>query len=67
VAVPPFTGTALLQAMRLSESTAGVPADHFLLTEGQTRATLLLPPGGYGLRLETEAGIQPMWGTVTVT
>ena len=67
VVVPPFTGTTLLQAMRLSEGPAGVPADHVLLTEGQTRVTLLLPPGGYGLRLETEAGIQPMWGTITVT
>ncbi|WP_439470779.1 hypothetical protein [Brevundimonas sp.] len=66
VMVPPFTGLTLLQAMRLAEGTAGVPADHFLLTEGQDRATLLLPPGGYGLRLETEAGIQPMWGTINV-
>ena len=66
VAVPAFTGAALLQALRLSEGTAGVPSDHFLLSEGQTRATLLLPPGGYGLRLETEAGIQPMWATINV-
>lgn len=66
VTVPAFEGPALLQAMRAAEGPAGVPADHLLLTDGQTRATLMLQPGVYALRLETTAGIQPVWGTIEV-
>lgn len=66
VAVPAFEGPALLQALRAAEGTAGVPADHLLLAEGQTRATLMLHPGYYTLRLETAAGILPAWGAIEV-
>lgn len=66
VAVPAFEGPALLQAMRVSEGVAGVPADHFLLDDGQARGTLLLHPGVYALRLETESGVQPAWGLIEV-
>jgi len=66
VIVPAFEGPALLQAMRVAEGTAGIPADHVLLRDGQTRATLLLHPGFYALRLELASGIQPAWGLVEV-
>lgn len=66
VDVPAFEGAALIQALRVGEGVAGVPADHFLLTPGQTRATFLLHPGTYYVRLEREAGIDPAYGQITV-
>jgi hypothetical protein len=66
VHVPAFDGVALLQTMWAGEGSAGVPADQFLLTPGQSRATLFLHPGSYFLRLETTAGIQSAYGEVTV-
>lgn len=65
VAVPPFEGPTLLQALHLNEGPA-IPADHLLLEPGQARATLLLRPGPYFLRLETTRGIAPAFGMVTV-
>ncbi|MDO9609283.1 MAG: hypothetical protein Q7J26_12225 [Brevundimonas sp.] len=65
VPVPPFEGPALLQALHLDEG-LGIPADHLLLEPAQTRATLLLRPGRYFLRLETTDGIEPAFGMVTV-
>lgn len=66
VTIPSFDGPALLQAMRILEGPAGVPADQFLLSENQTVGTLFLQPGRYGLRLETAAGIAPAWGVIEV-
>jgi len=66
VTVPPFEGPALLQVMRASEGPAGVPADQFLLQPGQIRATLMLHPGAYFLRLERPEGIDPAYGAITV-
>lgn len=66
VEVPPFEGVALVQALRAGEGAGGVPADHFLLSPGQTRATFLLHPGTYYVRLEREAGIDPAYGQITV-
>ena len=57
---------ALLQAIRAGEGPAGVPADHFLLTPGQTRATFFLYPGSYYVRLEREGGIDPAYGLIEV-
>lgn len=65
VAIPVFEGTVLLQALHMGEG-AVIPADHLLLGAGQGRATLLLRPGSYFLRLETVRGIEPAFGTVTV-
>lgn len=62
---PPFDGPTLLQALHLEEGFA-IPADHLLLRAGQDRATLLLRPGPYFLRLETMRGIEPAFGVVTV-
>lgn len=66
VDVPAFEGVALLQAIRAGEGPAGVPADHFLLTPGQTRATFFLYPGSYYVRLEREGGIDPAYGQIKV-
>lgn len=66
VTVPPFSGPALLQVLRSSEGPAGVPADQFLLQPGQDRATLLLHPGAYFLRLERPEGLDPAYGAITV-
>lgn len=66
VDVPAFEGVALLQAMRANEGPAGVPADQFLLTPGQNRATFFLYPGSYYVRLEREAGIDPAYGQIEV-
>lgn len=66
VTVPPFEAPALLQVMRTSEGPAGVPADQFLLQPGQDRATLMLHPGAYFLRLERPEGIDPAYGAITV-
>lgn len=66
VAVPPFSGQALLQVMHAEEGPAGVPADQFLLRPGQERATLLLHPGAYFLRLERPEGLDPAYGAITV-
>lgn len=65
VAVPAFEGPTLLQALHMNEG-AVVPADHLLLEPGQARATLMLRPGRYFLRLETARGIEPAFGVVTV-
>jgi hypothetical protein len=64
--LPAFEGPTLLQAMWAGEGVAGIPADHFLLTPGQTRATLILHPGTYFLRLEQAAGIGSSFGTIEV-
>lgn len=64
VDVPAFQGPALLQAMWAGEGTAGIPADQFLLQPAQGRATLLLHPGSYFLRLETAEGILPAYGEI---
>ena len=66
VDVPAFEGIALLQAIRASEGPAGVPADHFLLTPGQSRATFFLYPGSYYVRLERAAGIDPAYGQIRI-
>ena len=65
VAVPTFDGPVLMQALHMDEG-AVIPADHLLLEPGQERATLLLRPGSYFLRLETTQGIEPAFGMVTV-
>ncbi|MCK6104171.1 hypothetical protein KZX42_07235 [Brevundimonas sp. EYE_349] len=65
VSVPAFEGPALMQALHMDEG-AVVPADHLLLEKGQEKATLLLRPGSYFLRLETVRGIEPACGTMTV-
>lgn len=67
IELPPFEGPTLLQAMWSGEGTAGVPADQFLLTPGQTRGTLVLHPGSYFLRLERPEGIAPAFGRIEVT
>lgn len=67
VDVPAFQGPALLQAMWAGEGTAGIPADQFLLQPAQGRATLLLHPGSYFLRLETAEGILPAYGQIEVS
>ena len=54
-----------MQALHRGEG-AVIPADHLLLEPGQARATLLLRPGVYFLRLETTRGIEPAFGMVTV-
>lgn len=66
VDVPAFEGPALLQAMWAGEGAGAVPADQFLLQPGQRRATVLLHPGRYFLRLETERGIEPAYGEIRV-
>lgn len=66
VDVPAFDGTALLQALRTGEGSAGVPSDQFLLTPGQSRATFFLYPGHYYVRLEREACIDPAYGQFEV-
>lgn len=66
VDVPAFEGIALLQAIRAGEGPAGVPSDQFLLTPGQDRATFLLQPGFYYIRMEREAGIDPAYGQIEV-
>lgn len=66
VAVPRFDGLALLQALRVSEGPAGVPADQFLLKPGQSTASFMLYPGSYFLRLEHRDGIDPAYGTIDV-
>lgn len=65
VAAPPFEGPTLLQALHIDEGPT-IPADHLLLEPGQARATLMLRPGRYFLRLETTRGIEPAFGTLTV-
>lgn len=65
VATPPFDGPTLLQALHIDEG-PGIPADHLLLEPGQERATLMLRPGRYFVRLETTRGIEPAFGSVTV-
>lgn len=65
VAAPPFEGPALLQALHVDEGPV-IPADHLLLETEQKRATLMLRPGRYFLRLETTRGIEPAFGTLTV-
>ena len=65
--MPAFEGPALLQAMWAGEGPAGVPADQFLLSPGQRRATVLLHPGAYFLRLETVEGIGAAWGEIEVS
>lgn len=66
VDLPPFEGPTLLQAMWSGEGTAGVPADQFLLRVGQTRATVVLHPGSYFLRLERAEGIDAAFGQIEV-
>lgn len=66
VDVPAFEGPALLQAMWAGEGSAGIPADQFLLTPRQARATLFLHPGSYFLRLETVEGILGAYGEIEV-
>ncbi len=66
VELPPFEGPTLLQAMRSGEGPTGIPADQFLLTPGQTRATIILHPGPYFLRLERQGGIDAAFGTIEV-
>ncbi len=43
-----------------------IPADHFLLEPDQARATMMLRPGAYVLRLETTQGIEPAFGEIVV-
>ncbi|HEX8470753.1 MAG TPA: hypothetical protein VF633_06550 [Brevundimonas sp.] len=66
VALPPFEGPTLLQAMWSGEGAAGVPADQFLLEPGQTKATVLLHPGSYFLRFERADGIDAAFGSIDV-
>ncbi|MFN3931992.1 MAG: hypothetical protein ACK4JY_09620 [Brevundimonas sp.] len=66
VDVPAFEGPGLLQALWRSEGAAGVPADQFLLTPGQSRATLALHPGRYVLRLERPDGFDSAYGEIEV-
>lgn len=65
VSVPTFEGPTLLQALHMGEGMV-IPADHMLLEPGQTRATLMLRPGAYVLRLETRRGIEPAFGEIAV-
>ena len=65
VAVPAFDGPTLLQALHAGEGMV-IPADHLMLEPGQTRATMMLRPGPYVLRLETRHGIEPAFGEITV-
>ncbi len=66
VNVPAFEGRALLQTMWAGEGAGAVPADQFLLKPDQTQATVLLHPGSYFLRLETQRGIEPAYGEIRV-
>ena len=66
VNLPPFEGPALLQALWIGEGAAGVPADQFLLKEGQRQATVVLHPGIYFLRLERPGGIDAAFGRIEV-
>lgn len=66
VPLPPFDGSVLIQAMRSGEGAGAVPADQFLLSPGQVRATLFLHPGPYLLRLERAGGIDPAFGSIKV-
>lgn len=66
VDLPAFEGPTLLQAMWSGEGSAGIPADQFLLTPSQTRATVILHPGHYFLRLERADGIDSAFGTIEI-
>lgn len=66
VALPPFDGPALIQAMRTDEGAGAVPADQFLLKPRQDRATLFLHPGPYLLRMERPGGIESAFGSIKV-
>ena len=66
VDVPTVEGPGLLQAVPAAEGPGAVPADQLLLTPGQRRATLLLRPAHYLVRLETATGVRT-YGQVEVT
>lgn len=65
VDVPAFEGPGLLQAVPAAEGPGVVPADQLLLAPGQRRATLLLRPADYLIRLETTDGVRT-YGRITV-
>jgi hypothetical protein len=62
----PREALVLAQAVRADDPDATIPADQFLLREGQTHADFLLRPGRYRIRLETLSGFTPA-GELTVT
>jgi hypothetical protein len=62
----PVDPVVLAQAVHASDPDATIPADQFLLREGQTHADFLLRPGRYRIRLETISGFTPV-GELTVT
>lgn len=66
VDVPEVEDIALLQALWSREGVAGVPADQFIVSSGQRRATLFLHPGHYSLRLERPSGFDSMYGEIEV-
>ena len=65
VDVPTVEGPGLLQAVPAAEGPGAVPADQFLLAPGQRRATLLLRPAHYLIRLETTDGVRT-YGRIAV-
>ena len=66
ISVPPLDELVLVQALLLSEGTAGPPSDHYLLPPGATEATFFLRPGRYFFRQETVGGIRPAFGVLSI-
>lgn len=63
---PRAAGEAVIvQAVHAGDLALAVPADQQVLVHGEERAVLFLRPGSYRLRLETNAGFEPL-GEVTV-
>lgn len=57
VTLPPRTGVALVQAVRMNEGLGAIPSDQTPVAPERTTVTLLLKPGAYLLTIETLDGL----------
>jgi len=56
----PSTEERLLQAIRVADPDPAIPADQLIVAQGAAAGALLLRPGRYRLRLEADAGFEPL-------
>lgn len=65
VTLPPRTGVALVQAVRMNEGLGAIPSDQAPVAPERSSITLLLKPGPYLLTLESLEGLS-VFGQITV-
>lgn len=65
VTLPPRTGVALVQAVRMNEGLGAIPSDQTPVAPERTTVTLLLKPGAYLLTIETLDGLS-VFGSLNV-